>query len=68
MIWNHPAIGQEHVGSELHGDEFIIDLDHNALDPPTHTLAAALMVTEDLDCITHVEGFRDEGRVHIGER
>ena len=47
-IRHHPAVRQKHIRSELHGDQLVVHLDHDALDPAADAFAIQIVVAEDL--------------------
>jgi len=55
MIWDHPAICQEDIGTELDRYHFNIHLDHYSPHPTPDALAVLLMVTENFDRITNIK-------------
>jgi len=64
-IWNHPAVRQEHIRSELHGYQLVVYLNNYTFDPPADTLTILLMVAEHFDGIPHVKTAVSTGCPHV---
>lgn len=64
-VWNHPTIGEVHIGAELHRDEFVVHLHDNAANPAANALAILFMVAKHFHLVAHLKIVRQAGRLHV---